>query len=65
MKSLEFNIVETNRSKNINDRSKNINDWLSDSEYKALSNLYNEFHSAFIMLPDYIVKAYFARLLSK
>ncbi len=42
----------------------NNKDWLSNTEYKVLLDLYNEFHNAFIYLPDYIKEAFYIRLYS-
>lgn len=37
-------------------------DWLTDTEYKALCELFHQFNAAFSYLPDYIKSAYYARL---
>lgn len=37
-------------------------DWLSDIEWKALFELYNNYHTAFTFLPAYIQEAFFVRL---
>lgn len=40
-------------------------DWLSDIEYKALLELYNNYNTAFKALPDYMQSAFYARLYNK
>ena len=41
-----------------------INNWLNDTQYKALLELYNNFNIAFQALPQYIREAFYARLYS-
>ena len=41
------------------------NDWLTDTQYKAMLDLYNNFNEAFKALPTYIQEAFYARLYKK
>lgn len=38
---------------------------LNDKEYQAILNLYNEYHAAYLWLPDYIKDMFLKRLYAK
>ena len=41
------------------------NDWLTDTQYKAMLDLYNNFNEAFKVLPVYMQEAFYVRLYKK